>query len=81
MSRWQPIASMVTIAAAIANMSRSFGIATISLDFSATLTWPSTRRRRAANAETIWMAPLAPFFWPDRRTVLPPAFALGDAHK
>ena len=33
--------------------------ATISLDFSATLTWPSTRRWLAAKAETIWMAPFA----------------------
>ena len=46
-------------------------MATISLDFSATLTWPSTRRWRAAKAETMWMAALAPFFWWDRREVLP----------
>src|ERR1700733_9729313 len=35
MSRWQPIASMVTIAPSIASMSSNFGIAMISLDFSA----------------------------------------------
>ena len=60
MSRWQPMASMVTIAPSIASMSRSFGIAMISLDFSATLTWPSTRRWRAAKAETMWMAAFRP---------------------
>src|SRR4051794_307864 len=57
MSRWQPIASMVTTAPSIAIRSSSFGTATISLDFSATLTCPSTRRwrengRRRAMAET-----------------------------
>ena len=31
----------------------------ISLDFSATLTWPSTRRWRAAKAETMWIGGLA----------------------
>jgi len=36
-------------------LSRSAGIATISLDFSATLTCPNTRRCRAANAETMWI--------------------------
>ena len=43
-------------------------MATISLAFSATLTWPSTRRWRAAKAETMWMGALAPL---DRRTILP----------
>jgi hypothetical protein len=62
MSRWQPIASIVTIAPSIANISSSAGIATISLDFSDTLTCPSTSRWRAANAETIWIASCAPFF-------------------
>ena len=38
-------------------------MATISLDFSATLTWPSTRRWRAAKAETMWIGALPPFFW------------------
>ena len=71
MSRWQPIASIVTTAPSIAIMSSSAGMATISLDFSATLTWPSTRRWRAAKAETMWIAALAPFFWYDRREVLP----------
>src|SRR3954451_7062345 len=33
-SRWQPMASIVTIAPSIASMARSFGIAMISLDFS-----------------------------------------------
>src|SRR5208337_1639348 len=55
MSRWHPIASMVTIAPSMTIMSSSFGIATISLDFSATLIWPSTRRWRAAKAETMWI--------------------------
>src|SRR5215469_5972531 len=69
MSRWQPIASTVTIAPSIANIPSSAGIATISLNFSDTLTCPSTSRWRAANAETIWIASCAPFF--DRRDVLP----------
>jgi hypothetical protein len=34
MSRWQPIASMVTTAPSIASMSSSAGMATISFDFS-----------------------------------------------
>jgi hypothetical protein len=42
-----PIASMVTIAPSIASIFKSLGIAMISLDFSATLTCPSTRRRLA----------------------------------
>src|SRR3954470_638954 len=63
--------TLVTIAPSIANMSRSLGMAMISLDFSATLSWPSTRRWRAAKAETIWMAAFLPFSWYDRRTVLP----------
>ena len=63
MSRWQPIASMVTTAPSIASMSSSAGMATISFDFSATLTCPSTRRWRAAKAETMWIASFAPFFW------------------
>src|SRR6516165_1222864 len=63
MPRWQPIASMVMIAPSIESISRSLGMAMISLDFSATLTWPSTSRWRAAKAETMWMAALAPFFW------------------
>src|SRR3954451_20491370 len=37
---------MATMAPSIDSMSSSFGIATISFDFSATLTWPSTRRWR-----------------------------------
>src|SRR5436309_11003435 len=59
MSRWQPMASMVTVAPSIASISRSLGMATISLDLSATLTWPSTRRWRAAKAESMWMGSLA----------------------
>jgi hypothetical protein len=56
------MASMVTMAPSIAVMSRSAGMATISLDFSATLTCPSTKRRRAAKAETMWIGAFAPFF-------------------
>ena len=37
-SRWQPIASMVTTARSISSICKSLGMATISLDFSATLT-------------------------------------------
>ena len=51
--RWHPIASMVTMAPAMAIISKSLGIATISFDFSATFTCPSTNRWRAAKAETI----------------------------
>ena len=55
MSRWQPMASMVTTAPSMANRSSSAGMATISLDLSPTLTCPSTMRWRAAKAETTWM--------------------------
>src|SRR6185295_8747945 len=71
MSRWQPIASMVTTAPSIAIRSSSFGMATISLDFAATFTCPSTRRWRAAKAQTMWMGALPLDFWPERREVLP----------
>jgi hypothetical protein len=47
------MASMVMIGPSIASISSNFGMATISLDFSAILTWASTRRWRAAKAETI----------------------------
>src|SRR4051812_12956814 len=77
MSRWQPIASMVTTAPSMAIRSSSFGMATISLDFSATLTCPSTRRWRAAKAETMWMGALPFVFWPERREVLPYGDHLG----
>jgi len=43
----------------------------ISLDLSATLTWPSTRRWRAAKADTMWIAAFAPFLWAEPRNVLP----------
>src|SRR5260370_27089381 len=59
MWRWQPIASMVTMAPSIAIMSSSAGMATISFDLSATLTCPSSRRWRAAKAETMWIAAFA----------------------
>src|SRR5271157_4426728 len=62
MSRWQPMASMVTTAPSMANRSSSAGMATISLDLSPTLTCPSTMRWRAAKAETTWMGSSAPFF-------------------
>src|SRR5215813_313525 len=67
MLRWQPMASMVTMAPSIASMSRSAGMATISLDLSATLTWPSTRRWRAAKADTIWIAALPRLLWAEPR--------------
>src|SRR5271170_4314002 len=71
MSRWQPMASVVMMAPSITNMSRSAGMAMISLDLSATLTWPSTRRWRAAKADTMWIAAFAPFLWAEPRNVLP----------
>jgi hypothetical protein len=49
MSYWQP--DRVTIAPSIASKSSCLRIATISLDFSATLVCPSTRQWRAAKAE------------------------------
>src|SRR6202162_3734382 len=61
MSRWQPMASVVMMAPSITNMSRSAGMAMISLDLSATLTWPSPRRWRAAKADTMWIAAFAPY--------------------
>src|SRR6266852_5089170 len=42
-SRWHPMASMVIVAPLIVSRSSSFGMAVISFDLSATLTWPSTR--------------------------------------
>src|ERR1700692_4909395 len=60
MSRRQPMASVVMMAPSITNMSSSAGMATISLDLSATLTWPSTRRWRAAKADTMWIAAFPP---------------------
>jgi hypothetical protein len=71
MSRWQPMASMVTTAPSIAIMSSRAGMATISFDFSLTLVCASTRRCRAAKAETIWIGALDFVLAPDRRTVLP----------
>src|SRR6516162_7156993 len=71
MSRWQPMASVVMMAPSITNMSRSAGMAMISLDLSATLTWPSTRRWRAAKADTMWIAAFAPFLLAEPRNVLP----------
>jgi hypothetical protein len=47
----------------IAIMSSKAGMATISLDFSATATCPSTRRWRAAKAETMWIGSFEPLFW------------------
>ena len=63
MSPWQPMASMVTTAPSMARRSSRARMATISLDLSPTLVWPSTMRRRAAKAETTWMGSSAPFFW------------------
>jgi hypothetical protein len=62
---------MVTIAPSMASMLSNLGIAMISLDFSATFTCPSTRRWRAAKAETMWIGAMSPVLRPDRRTVLP----------
>ena len=50
---WQPMASMVTIAPSMTSIANSLGMATISLALSATLTWPSAKRWRAAKAETM----------------------------
>src|ERR1700685_3924376 len=61
MARCQPSAAVVIMAPSITNMSRSAGMAMISLDLSATLTWPSTRRWRAAKADTMWIAAFAPY--------------------
>ena len=53
--RWHPMASIVTVAPLIVSRSKSFGMATISLDLSATFAWPSTKFWRALHAEIIWM--------------------------
>lgn len=66
------MASMVTMAPSMAIMSSRAGMATISLDFSATAICPITSRCRAAKAETIWIGFLEFFFEPERREVLPP---------
>ncbi len=55
-SFWQPMASMVTMAPSRLSMASSLGMATISFDFSSTLVCPSTKRCRAAKAETMWIA-------------------------
>src|SRR5215831_965773 len=47
------------------------GMATIPLDLSAILRWPSARRWRAAKADTIWIAALPRFLWAEPRNVLP----------
>jgi hypothetical protein len=65
------MASMVMIAPSSANISRSAGMATISLDLSVTLTWPSTKRWRAAKTDTTWIAAFPPLLWADLREVLP----------
>ena len=49
------MASVVTIAPSMAGMVSNLGIAVVSLDLSAALTWPSTRRWRAARADTMWI--------------------------
>jgi hypothetical protein len=46
-------------------------MAMISFDLSATLTWPSTRRWRAAKADTIWIAVFPFLLSADLRDVLP----------
>jgi hypothetical protein len=51
-SRWQPMASMVTSAPSSSSRSSKSGMATISFDFSATASCPSTSRWRLAQAET-----------------------------
>src|SRR5258707_15477078 len=53
MSRWQPIASIVTTAPSIDIMSSSTGMAAISLDFSFTLTWPTTMRCRREGGDYV----------------------------
>jgi hypothetical protein len=59
-SFWQPIASMVTIDPFSVSTFNSSGMAVISLDFSATLTWPSTRRCRLDHAEIMWIGAFPP---------------------
>src|ERR1700683_3858355 len=56
------VAAIVTTAPSIDIMSSSAGMATISFDFSATFTRPSTMRWRAAKAETMWIASFEPLF-------------------
>ena len=51
---------MVTIAPFSVSSFNSSGMAVISLDFSATLAWPSTRRCRLDQAEIMWIGALAP---------------------
>ena len=53
------MASIVTIAPEIASIFKSLGMAVISLDFSSTATWPSSRWLAVAQAWTRWRADLA----------------------
>src|SRR5271154_2367147 len=69
--RLASIASIVTTAPASSRISRSLGMAVISLDFSSTATWPSSKRLSWAQALTtcrgFWLADRSS----DARAVLP----------
>ncbi len=68
---WQPMASMVTMHPARSSSCSSLGMAVISLDFSSTLAWPSTKPLAEAHTLTMWMACLPRVRSWERRTVLP----------
>ena len=70
-SRWHPIASMVTIAPLILSSSSNSGMAVISLDLSSTLRCPITSFGPQAQAETMWMADWLELVSNDRRRVFP----------
>ena len=70
-SRWHPIASMVTIAPSIFSSSSNSGMAVISLDLSSTLRCPGTSFWSQAQAETMWMAAWLELESNDRRRVFP----------
>jgi hypothetical protein len=71
------MASMVTSAPSSSSRSSSSGIALISLDFSATASWPSTSRCRVAQAETRCKGSLP--FALLRREVLPSIATMSGA--
>ena len=65
------MASIVTIAPEIESIFSSSGIAVISLDFSSTATWPSSRWLAVAQAWTMCKADFPLARSKERRRVLP----------
>ncbi len=80
-SRWQPIASIVTMAPFATTWASSAGSATISFSWSATRRWPSTIPASVAHAEMVWRAACPCHRSCDRRAVLPSMAMIGAASR